>query len=256
MCVRVCCPSCTSLWLTQRTQLHCTLCLPCWERDILPWLNTTTSYFSKGLGSHSKPHLTYNHHITHVVLSCFSILYQISHVKKSLDKEISKLLIATFVLSKMLYCSTVWSNTLAGNISKLESIQNFANKIVTTSKKFDHVAPLLCQLNWLPVRQLLLYKDAVTTYKCLHDLAPQHLSDQFIKCSNIHACYTSKRDSLQIPICKTATSQCTFTNRATNLWNSLDNDIKNCTSLKSFRITLREYLHTVCYHKPSELVQL
>ena len=112
MCVRVCCPSCTSLWLTLRTQLHCTLCLPCWEHDILPWLNTTTSYFSKGLGSHSEPHLTYNHHITHVVLSCFSILYQISHVKKSLDKEISKLQIATLVLSNMLYCILPQANVL------------------------------------------------------------------------------------------------------------------------------------------------
>lgn len=30
--------------------------------------------------------------------------------------------------------------------------------------------PLLCQLYWLPVDQLLYFRDAVMTYKCLHNL--------------------------------------------------------------------------------------
>ena len=94
----------------------------------------------------------------------------------------------------------MWSNISAGNISELQSIQNFASKRVTNSNKFDHVTPLLRQLNWLPVKQLLLYKDAVITYKCLSDLAPRYLSDKFIKRFSMHARYTRKRDSLQIPI--------------------------------------------------------
>ena len=32
------------------------------------------------------------------------------------------------------------------------------------------------------------------------------------------------------------------------------NDVKNRTSLKSFMIATREYLHTVCKYEPSELV--
>ena len=81
----------------------------------------------------------------------------------------------------------MWSITSAGNISKLHSIQNFASKIITNSKKFDHVTPLT-------VKQLLLYKDAAMTCKCLNDLAPQYLSDKFIRRSGIHACYTRERD--------------------------------------------------------------
>ena len=155
--------------------------------SVLPWLDTTTSYSAKDLGVTLDPHLTYDYHITHVVSSCFSKLYQINRVKKSFIKETLKLLIASLVFSKMLYCSTVWSITSAGNVSKLHSIQNFASQIITNSKKFDHVTPL-------PVKQLLLYKDAVITNKCLNDLAPQYLSDKFIKRSGIHARYTRERD--------------------------------------------------------------
>ena len=88
---------------------------------------------AKDLGVILDPHLTYDHHISKTVSSCFSKLYQIDRVKKSFDKETLKLLITTLVFSKMLYCSTVWSRTLTQNINKLQSIQNFASKIVMNS---------------------------------------------------------------------------------------------------------------------------
>ena len=83
----------------------------------------------------------------------------------------------SLVFSKILYCSTVWSNTSTHNIDKshVQSIQNFASKIVMNSRKFDHVTPLLRQLNWLPVKQLLYFRDAVLTYKCFNGLAPKYL---------------------------------------------------------------------------------
>ena len=102
---------------------------------------------AKDLGVIRDPHLTYDHHISKTVSSCFSKLYQINRVKESFDKETLKLLITSLVFSKMLYCSTVWSNTSTQNINKLQSIQNFASKIITNSRKFDHVTPLLHQLN-------------------------------------------------------------------------------------------------------------
>ena len=83
----------------------------------------------------------------------------------------TKLLIASLVFSKMLYSSTVWSNTSTQNINKLQPIQKFASKIVMNSRKFDHVTPLLYQLKWLPVKQLLYYRDAVLTYKCFNGFA-------------------------------------------------------------------------------------
>ena len=91
---------------------------------------------------------------------------QINRVKRSFDKETLELLITSLVFSKMLYCSSVWSNTTLQNINRLQSIQNFASKIVTNSRKFDHVTPLLRELNCLPVKEQLFYRDSVLTFKC------------------------------------------------------------------------------------------
>ena len=59
--------------------------------------------------------------------------------------------------------------------NRLQSIQNFASKIVTNSRKFDHVTPLLRELNWFPGKEHIFYRDSVLTFKCQNDLAPQYL---------------------------------------------------------------------------------
>ena len=141
---------------------------------------------AKDLGVHLDPNLTYDHHISTVVSSCLSKLCQINRVKKSFDKTTLELLITALVFSKMFYCSSVWGNTSFLNVNKLQSIQNFACRIITNTRKYDHVTPLLRELNWLPVREQLRYRDTVLVYKCQNGLAPQYLMDKFFKRLCIH----------------------------------------------------------------------
>jgi hypothetical protein len=48
------------------------------------------------------------------------------------------LIINALVMSKLYYCSTVWSNTSATNIKKLRAVQNFACGILTNTGRYDH----------------------------------------------------------------------------------------------------------------------
>ena len=50
-------------------------------------------------------------------------------------------------------------------------------RLVTMSRKSDHVTPLLFQLHWLPVNQRIEFKVLLFTYKAMQGLAPQYLSD-------------------------------------------------------------------------------
>jgi hypothetical protein len=47
------------------------------------------------------------------------------------------------------------------------------------SKKFDHISPKLQELNWLPVKEHLLFRDTVLMYKCINNLAPPYLCNKF-----------------------------------------------------------------------------
>ena len=72
----------------------------------------------------------------------------------------------------------MWSNTSSNNINKLQSVQNFACRVVSGVEKFDHITPALRKLNWLPVEKLLLERETVMAYKCLNGLAPDYLVDK------------------------------------------------------------------------------
>ena len=94
--------------------------------------------------------LIFDHHVSATVASCMSRLDQINCVKHCFDNRTLIIIINALVFSKLFYCSSVWSNTSQSNIAKLQAVQNFSCRIVSGSKKYDHVTPILGQLNWLP----------------------------------------------------------------------------------------------------------
>ena len=124
---------------------------------------------------------------------------------------------------------------------KLHAIQNFACKIITGTKKYDHVSPLLKQLEWLPIDKLLYFREAVMTYKCVNNLAPTCLCKKLPKRSTIHKRSARNCNSIEIPRFKIACGQRSFTYRAPTIWNNLDVNLKN-KSLKNFKRQLKEYL--------------
>jgi len=59
----------------------------------------------------------------------------------------------------------------------LQRIQNSAARIVTNTRKYDHITPILQKLHWLPVRQRIHFKILLITYKSINDMAPEYLCD-------------------------------------------------------------------------------
>ena len=113
-----------------------------------------------------------------------------------------------------------------------QRVQNFAARIITNSRKFDHV--VLNELHWLPVKLHLFYRDAVLTFKCMNETAPDYLSKQFVKRGSISGRCTRDSQSLNIPFYKSATGQRSFYYRAVSLWNALPVNIKTSTSINIF----------------------
>ena len=185
--------------------------------------------------------LTYNEHITQLSSECMAKLCQINRVKHCFDRKTLIYIICAVVMSKLYYCSTVWSNTSSSNIKKLQAVQNFACRIIVDGKKFDHITPILKEIGWLPVKEHLLFKDLVMIYKCINGLAPIYLCDLFLKRKELNNRATRNNEALHIPLFSTATGQRSFRYRAVGLWNSLDNKLKKLP-LATFEIKLKEFL--------------
>ena len=86
--------------------------------------------------------LSYDEHIRKTVARCMNKLNQINRIKHLIDKEtlLSIINFSSFVFSRLFYCSSVWSNTSATNIYKLQLVQNFAARIILGLRKYDHTS--------------------------------------------------------------------------------------------------------------------
>ena len=56
------------------------------------------------------------------------------------------MILHSLITSKSFSWSAIWAGTLKKNLQKLELVQTFAVHIVTNTKKFDHITPVLREL--------------------------------------------------------------------------------------------------------------
>ncbi len=75
------------------------------------------------------------------------------------------------------YCNALLGGCPASSINKLQIVQNAAARVLTRSRKYDHITPILQSLHWLPIKFRISYKILLLAYKALNDLAPAYLTN-------------------------------------------------------------------------------
>ena len=200
---------------------------------------------ARDLGVQVDATLSYNEHVTNTTSTCMASLCQINRIKYLLDSRTLETVIKALVFSKLYFCSSVWANTSKTNVRKLQKIQNFAARILTGTRKYDHITPVLKELKWLSVPATLALNDAVLTFKCLRGLAPHYLSSRFYTRASVHGRNTRNKNKLDIPAFHTAAGQRSFLYRAVKCWNTLPDDITECKSLQNFKSKAKSYFYTI-----------
>ena len=116
-------------------------------------------------------------------------------------------------------------------------------RLVTMSRKSDHVTPLLFQLHWLPVDQRIEFKVLLIPYMAMQGLAPQHLSDLIDPYSPLRSLRPASKLLLNSPSFNLKTyGYKSFSVSAPRLWNSLLFYIKSSSSVEIFKKRLKTYL--------------
>ena len=180
--------------------------------------------------------------MTNLVSSCAASLCQINRIKHVLDRQTLITIIKALVFSKLYYCSSVWANSSKRNLKKLQRVQNFAARIITGTKKHEHISPVLQELNWLPIHLAVQYRDTVMAFKSVKSLAPPYLCNKFRKRSDVSDSLATRNSNLlNIPFFKSASGQRSFHYRATTLRNALPDDMKDL-QLDPFKQKLQNLL--------------
>ncbi|XP_060793313.1 uncharacterized protein LOC132896480 isoform X1 [Neoarius graeffei] len=143
----------------------------------LDGLSVSSHAAVKDLGVIIDPSLSFKTHIDNITQIAFFHLRKIAKIRNLMSLHDAEKLVHAFVTSRLDYCNALLSRCSNKCINKLQLVQNAAAKVLTRTRKYDHITPVLSTLHWLPIKFCIDYKVLLLTFKTLNGLAPQYLSE-------------------------------------------------------------------------------
>ena len=196
-------------------------------------------------------HLTYDFWITDWYVCYYSAnhhIWNISKIRKYLDHATTERLVHAFITSKLDFSNGLLYGVPKTSIKKLQIVQNTAARIITKTKKFDHISDVLCKLHWLPVQQRIVYKLLLLTFRALNQLAPSYISDLLTPYQPTRNLRSGSQLLLNVkPANMKSFGHRAFIHSAPNLWNELPINIRKCKSIDSFKRELKTHLFKKAY---------
>ena len=193
----------------------------------------------KILGMQIDQTLSWNSHISHLKKSCAGKLIQMKQIRNCMKRETFSNVVQACVLSSIQYGDIVYGNASKTALHKAQLIQNFAAKVVTGMRKFDHVTPALNLLQWKRLEEQRKTHRLCLLFKCLINQAPQYLSEMFHTNSQIHEYNTRQQHHLHVPMSTTASHHRTSLYQATADFNKLPSRVKQSKTLYQFKQNLK-----------------
>ena len=138
-------------------------------------ISITSSAVIEDLGVTLDSNLAFDAHIKNILGVSFYHLRNISKIWKMLSLHNAEKLVHAFFTSRLDYCNALLSGRANSTLKGLQVIQNAAARILTRTRRFEHISPVLASLHWLPVTFRIDYKILLLTFKPLHGLAPLYL---------------------------------------------------------------------------------
>jgi hypothetical protein len=202
-----------------------------------------TSTEAKNLGVILDSAMSMESHINSVCRNGTYEIRNIGKIRKYLNDKSAAALIHAFVTSKLDYCNSLYHGLPKKLLCKLQRVFNMAARVVTRTKKHDHITPVLSSLHWLPVPERIQYKILLLTFKALNGMAPVYLTELLKQYHPARPLRSTNHKLLEVP--KSKLKRCgdrSFSRCAPVLWNSLPLIICELTDLPIFKTQLKTFL--------------
>ena len=206
------------------------------QRESIYW-----SPYNKSLGFYIDQHLDWEDHINHVIKKASAGIAILWATFRYLLMDALQTIYRSLVESHIRYGNVVWSSCGEVLLTKLQKIQNRAAGIVTSSEFDENAEPLIKELGWKTVRELVRYDTTITMHKSMHKIAPTYMSNIFQPLKDVHQIKLRDTSSnLRLPRVRTNMGLRSFSYQGGAVWNKLEAKEKMDTSLQSFKRLLNQ----------------
>ena len=200
----------------------------------------------RNLGVVLDSEMSFAPHISQLVSRCFFQLRRIKTCVKALPVEAAKTAVNSFVVTRIDYCNCLLAGAPRHQLDRLQAVLNTAGRLLSGLGKFDHIRHVLRdRLHWLPVPQRIQFKLCLLTYKAVHGLAPQYLTEFCRPVSSMSArsgLRSATRGDLMLNTTITNFGRRAFTVAAPAAWNRLPQHIRDSPSVDTFKSALKTFL--------------
>ena len=160
----------------------------------------------------------------------------------------------SIVSSRLDYCNSLLVDMSEKNFAKLQVVQNTLARVVTGTKRYDHIkrevihiTPVLANLHWLPIKARVTFKIATLIYNIQQSNSPFYLASLLPEYKPSRELRSSAKEQFKVTASKLKTSSRAFRHSAPNVWNTLPTSIRDCLTIGSFRRNLKTHLYKTAY---------
>ena len=182
-------------------------------------------------------------HVQNLCRGAYFQLKNIGALKRYLDKPSLESVVHAFVTSKLDYCNSLLCGLPSCLTTNLQRVQNTAARILTGTRKFEHITPVLRSLHWLPIDKRIIYKVLLMVYKAVHQLSPVYIQELIVSHNPSRSLRSSNQNLLHVPFTSSSLIQARAFNVAgPRYWNSLPCHIRAAPSIELFKSILKTHL--------------
>ena len=170
-------------------------------------------------------------------------------IRNILSLQDAEKLVHAFVTSRLDYCNSLLSGCSNKSVRTLQFIQNAAARVLTGTRKRDHITPVLASLHWLHPQFRIQFKILLLTYKALNGQAPSYLKDLVLPYHPNRPLRSQNTGLLVVPrVCKSRMGGGAFSYQAPPLlWNQLPMTVREAEPLSVFKVRLKTFLFDKAY---------
>ena len=178
---------------------------------------------------------------------CLNITRRITLLKQ-LSKYVSKNCLKQYYNSYILpvfdYGCMIWSRGTSTNIERMLQLQKRAARIILHADILTPSKDMFLELQWLPFSKRIQYHVCVMMFKTLNGIAPDYMSDMFTQTSETHNrnLRSVSNGDLRVPFARTKYFQNSFAVHGAKQWNALPPDLRQKSTLGSFKTAIKTYL--------------
>ena len=148
--------------------------------------------------------LIWSDHVTRIRRKCLASLAQLKRLFPVVPRRTKILLHNTLVLPHLDYCSCIWGTCGMNLQMKLERIQNYAMRLIISTKPRTPSAQLWSELSWMSLQDHREMQVVMKVHNSLHGRVPAYPCSKFSRNLNTEYRETRGANSIQL--------QCPYTN--------------------------------------------